>query len=195
MVYTFLRKTKAKRAFDYALMLRSMSIDTAEPVAFIEKKKHGFFHTGYFISRYLPYDTLDKVYDSLPDEASREQLANGFLTFTVNMANKGIINKDYNATNILAHREDGMWHFALVDINRIRFGRPKLLDEAHAFEQLGASPQLLVKYLPQYAQSRKLDQDRLFAMLYVGKLWHKLTKLTKEKAKRWVGIKEKNKAL
>jgi hypothetical protein len=192
VIYTFLRRTKPQRAFDNALMLRSMGIDTATPVAYIEQKRHGFFHTGWFIAKFLPYDTLDKVYDSLPDEASRKQLISAFLQFTVDMANKGIINKDYNSTNILTHKErDGQWHFALVDINRIRLGRPKLHDEAHALEQLGASPELLVKYLPQYAQSRKLDQDELFAILYVGKLWHKFTRAAKEKIKRMVGITPK----
>ena len=56
LIYTWFRKSKAQRAFEYAELFLQRGIETAPPVAYIEIKKNGFFHTGYFISEYLPYD-------------------------------------------------------------------------------------------------------------------------------------------
>ena len=50
LIYTWFRKSKAQRAFEYAELFLQRGIETAPPVAYIEIKKNGFFHTGYFIS-------------------------------------------------------------------------------------------------------------------------------------------------
>ena len=47
--YTLFRKSKACRAYEYALRLQQLGFETAAPVAYQEISSHGLFHTGYFI--------------------------------------------------------------------------------------------------------------------------------------------------
>lgn len=46
--YTLFRKSKACRAYEYALRLQQLGFETAAPVAYLEISRHGLFHTGYF---------------------------------------------------------------------------------------------------------------------------------------------------
>ena len=46
LIYTWFRKSKAQRAFEYAELFLQRGIETAPPVAYIDIKKNGFFHTG-----------------------------------------------------------------------------------------------------------------------------------------------------
>ena len=43
LIYTWFRKSKAQRAFEYAELFLQRGIETAPPVAYIEIKKNGFF--------------------------------------------------------------------------------------------------------------------------------------------------------
>lgn len=62
IVYTFFRKNKARRSFEYAKRLLKIGIDTAKPIAYIELNSYGFFHTGYYISEWLLYTPLQKIF-------------------------------------------------------------------------------------------------------------------------------------
>lgn len=47
LIYTFFRKSKARRAYENALYLLSQGVDTAFPIAYIEERRMGIFHAGY----------------------------------------------------------------------------------------------------------------------------------------------------
>lgn len=128
-IYTWFRMNKAKRSFLYAYGLQHEGINTARPIAYIEINKYGFFHTGYYISEYLPYKRLDSI-----DIKGNEQAEKDFLSFAEQLFEKGIVNYDLNPSNILIHqRDDGTYLFSLVDINRIRFKVTNWRKHVHAF--------------------------------------------------------------
>lgn len=52
--YTLFRKSKACRAYEYALRLQQLGFETAAPVAYLEISRHGLFHTGYFFRNSSP---------------------------------------------------------------------------------------------------------------------------------------------
>ena len=52
-VYTFFRKTKARRSYEYAEQLLQKGIGTSAPAAYIEIKKNGLFDVGYFVSEFI----------------------------------------------------------------------------------------------------------------------------------------------
>lgn len=60
-VYTFFRPTKARRSYDYSLRLRRSGIAVADPVGYIECRRGLLFHTGYYVSKRLPYPTLQQL--------------------------------------------------------------------------------------------------------------------------------------
>lgn len=189
MLISVLTVLAAQRSYENALQLYYRDIGTAAPVGYIEQRKHGFFHTGWFISVYLPLPTLDEVYRRTTDRDKRDKLASDFMDFTLKLFKEGIIDHDYNASNILAYNDGGRWHFSLVDINRLRFVRKRRLnDEMHAMEQLGVSAEDLVRFLPRYAEESGNDIDHCFFMLLIGKLRHKQRNAMKARMKRFLRI-------
>ena len=120
-VYTFFRPTKARRSYDYSLRLRRSGIAVADPVGYIECRRGLLFHTGYYVSKRLPYPTLQQL-DREP-QARQFEILDAFAAFTVRLHEKGVLDYDYNPGNIFYYREDGAWNFALIDVNRMAFRR------------------------------------------------------------------------
>ena len=49
-IYLYCRKTKAERAYEYAIKLQEKGINTPSPIAYILEKKSGLLGFSYFIS-------------------------------------------------------------------------------------------------------------------------------------------------
>lgn len=161
LVYSFLRKNKARRAYEYALRLRDAGIETAAPVAYITMSKHGFFHTGWFISEFLPYETLGSIYAPSSSDPRRDAVMECFMRFTVALHRKGIFHHDYNPGNILFYPDGiGNYRFALIDINQLSFGRRPLLAKAvGSFIQGDIKPRDLYPVVNRYAQLREVPES------------------------------------
>jgi len=169
LIYTFLRKSKAQRAFENAGVLIDKGIETAFPVAYMTTTKFGMFHTGYFVSEYLPYNSIEKEYINLTTKEERESFEKGFINFELHLHSSHILPKDNNPGNTLAHKEKDGWHFALIDINRMETNKiPNFRKSMRSFEQLGIDLKGIVKVLPQYSEKRgfKLEDCALYILQY-----------------------------
>lgn len=180
--YTFLRKSKARRAFEYAGKLLEKDIDTAFPVAYIEVKRGGLFHTGYFISEFLDYPLLPEAKQL--DEKEAEQLKSDLLNFTVDLHNKKIIHKDYNPTNILFHKEGENYKFALIDINRLEFNSTNLTLCMQAINQLLLGLDETSDFTIKYAQLRNLNSTQCLHTLKKNRKYLEARELRKKSLKR-----------
>lgn len=65
LVYTFLRKSKAQRAYEHAQQLRALGIDSPEPLAWAENRRHGVLEDAYFVCRYTAYPAMRR-YSAFP---------------------------------------------------------------------------------------------------------------------------------
>lgn len=160
IAYRFFRKSKARRAYEYAVRLRECDVDTPFPAAYFEFYKNGLFDRGIFISEYVPHKLLYRVYDQSVSETERRAVLDGFVDFMLTLHGKGIVPMDVNAGNIFYYKDarDGSYKFALTDINRMKFETTaghhdmifsfeqcfwepeKMLDLAHAYNRrAGAS--------------------------------------------------------
>ena len=195
IVYTWIRKSKARRSFEYADRLLACGIETAPPVAYIEEKKGLFFNIGYFVSEYLPYPVLPESRITL-DKEERELLDRQFVEFTVHLHEKKIIHKDYNPNNIFYHKVDNQYIFALVDINRMDFGKDNLTLWMQAINQLcPADHEIIdtVEFAQKYAEIRKLDVVKCLMVLFKNRRdRHRRDKL-KVVFKKIFGIQRKDK--
>ena len=138
IVYTFFRKSKACRAYEFAMKLLEAGIDTPFPGAYAESGDGGLFCTGVFISKYVPYKLLEDVYDDSISCEERSKILNDFIDFLMSVHAKGIIPKDMNGSNIFYYKNEasGQYNFALTDINRMVFNaKPTPKDMAFSFEQ------------------------------------------------------------
>ncbi|MDR3142591.1 MAG: hypothetical protein LBU37_12840 [Tannerellaceae bacterium] len=164
LVYTWIRKSKARRSFEYAGRLLSCGIETAPPVAYIEDRKGGLFNIGYFVSEYLPYPVLPKSIEL--EEEERKLLQQQFIEFTARLHEAKIIHKDYNQNNIFYYKTDGRYHFALVDINRMDFGKDNLTLWMQAVNQLRMGVGESVEFVEKYAEIRNLDVIKCLIVLF-----------------------------
>jgi len=151
IAYTFFRKSKARRSYEYALELIRRGIGTAEPVAYIEIRQGGLFHTGFFVSEFIDEPLLSTIGER-PD---KEQLLDEFAQFTADLHTQGIVHHDYNPHNVLFRPENGGYHFWLIDINRMSFHRSlskrQCLD---GMKRIGFEFPILTNYVYLYALKR-----------------------------------------
>ncbi len=175
LIYTWFRKSKARRAFEYAELFLQRGIETASPVAYIEIKKNGFFHTGYFISEYIPYPLIGDIGETGMDEEEKELLTQDLVSFTLQLHLHKIVPLDYNPNNIFYRKVDSKYRFALIDINRLKLGKvPGIRVSMNAFSQLNVPPEDFMKILPLYADERGFDiEECIFFVLYNRLRWRK----------------------
>ena len=171
LVYTWFRKTKPKRAYEYAQRLLEKGIKTPKPVAYIEIKKHLFFHTGYFISEYLPFPTLKEAYCNTTESRMKEKMEKAFVDFLICLhTDKQIIQTDSVSSNYLVNENNGNHEFILVDVNRIRFGKtPSIRQAMKSFNQLCNDYHELAKVVPHYMEARKADVEKGFSYILLTK--------------------------
>ena len=169
-IYTFFRRSKAQRAYENTLRIMRNGISTPFPVAYIETKKGGLFHTGYFVSEYMDYPTLETLKDGNTDTEEIKRIKEDFTSFTIELHEKHILPLDYNPKNIFFHKDENSGHykFALTDINRAKFGNiSRYKDTMRSFEQLGIPVNNLCNAVTDYTERRNLDLEAsLFFILY-----------------------------
>lgn len=117
--YTFFSPSKAQRAFDYARELLSRGFKTPHPVAYIEVTRGGLIRESYFVSEFIEHQPLEGMDESM---LSDDNLIRELAAYTFNLHRNNIYHPDYNVGNIMLKRVGSEWDFALVDINRMKFG-------------------------------------------------------------------------
>ena len=132
LCYTFGRRSKARRAYEFAARLNDLGIDTPAPVACIEERNWGLFGLSYFVSLLDQRPSLEVLYDDL--FLAHDELAAAFARFLVLMHSKGFLHGDLNLSNILYEQVElpqspgeaspgCSFRFAVIDTNRSRFCR------------------------------------------------------------------------
>lgn len=186
-VYTFLRKSKARRAYEHAMMLLEKDIATPFPVAYIEVKRHGLFHTGYYISEYTNLPTLAEFKSR--DEGELQLLATDLIRYTLDLKRRGVMPLDYNPGNIFYKKSvvSGHYEFELTDINRMRFGRfIGGRDVVNAFEQFGVPTEKLYYFMRVYSVENGVDIEWCMYQFLAFRLRKKIKRFLKGKAKEGV---------
>lgn len=169
IIYTLFRKSKARRAYEHALTLLKMGIDTPFPVAYCEKKRLGIFRWGYFVSEFNDLPSVsDYFYSDKLEDSERQRLANDISLYTLKLHQKGIIPLDYNTTNLLFKKNnDDHYVFTLIDINRMKFGNePKIKEAMMSFFQIGTYARDYFSLLGPYTTERGFDfEDALYHVI------------------------------
>jgi len=171
-VYTFLRLSKAQRSFQYALKLKSLDIETPQPVAYILIKKGGLLYDSYYISRQA--DCNRNFYEfGKGGVEGREQILRAFAGFSADIHNKGVLHKDFSPGNILFKEENGAIKFCLVDINRLRFGPVSIKKGCANFARLWGDEGMFSLLAREYAAARHADRDdcNRWVFLYRKRFW------------------------
>lgn len=120
LLYSTILKSKAQQAYEKAGYLLRQGVETAPPVAYIVVRRMGFYHTSYFVSEYLPYIPFQRMWKLIKVPREHHLLSNGYKEFRRRLQEKGISITDSNPDNTLVYKRDDGYHFAQIDINRIK---------------------------------------------------------------------------
>ena len=153
-----IRQPKGLRAFLYPTRLLERGIDTPEPIAYIEQRHCGLLGLSYFVSVQSPLKhTLYEFGDA--QEGTYEEMAEALGRFTATMHDCEVLHLDYSPGNILWDKDDEGYHFAVVDINRMRFGKVNMEDGCAALRRLWGPKRFIELIARHYAQARGFDKN------------------------------------
>ncbi|GAE82610.1 lipopolysaccharide kinase InaA family protein [Bacteroides reticulotermitis] len=157
IVYSFFRVPKGKRAFEYPELLLEKGFETPAPIAYIEERRCGLINYSYFVSMQCPYPRNFYEFGNADAEQYRDVIV-AFARYTADLHQAGIMHRDYSPGNILFDQVDGEYHFMLVDINRMTFGRISIDMGCANFARLWGQKAFFEILAKEYAQARQADE-------------------------------------
>ena len=163
LIYTWFRMGKAERSYKYAFKLKEMGFETAEPIAYIIKKKYGFLHTCYYVTKFLPYPLLNACVSY--DQQKLLNIVNDFAEYTYNLHKSGIFHYDYNVGNILFREVGGKYKFTVIDLNRIVFSHEINSKRIKGLKGLGFPLPLFSIFIERYTKLAGFDTEIFFGAL------------------------------
>lgn len=184
IAYSFFRKSKASRSYEYALGILKRGGSTPAPIAYIEEYKYGLLYRSYYISIFnAKAETVRKYMDGTVMNA--EDIWRSFIRFTINMHRCGILHVDYSPGNILIEtKADGSYQFTLIDINRLCFKHVTQEEALCNFDRLALSVDVSTRLAEIYAEECSLDKDETVAKMNACSDRFFLKRTIKETAKQ-----------
>lgn len=150
LVYQFLRKSKARRSFEYAERLIGAGLKTPFPVSYMERTALGL-KESYYISKQLDYDFDFRVLNHNPKWPNRNKILQQFAAFTFQLHEDGINFLDHSPGNtLIVEAEEGKYDFYLIDLNRMRFEPMDFTKRMKNFRRLWLSKTMINIMAPVY---------------------------------------------
>ena len=160
IAYTFFRKSKACRAYENALRVLSLGIDTPAPVCYIEIYSGGLLERSFFISVHCLYTRNFREFANNSDLAGREAIPEALGHYVARMHKAGILHKDLSIGNILFEADSDKVDFSLVDLNRMDFCKVDKKTGCRNFERLRGNSDFFRLLSNAYSEDMGYDQKR-----------------------------------
>lgn len=158
VIYTFFKKSKARKSYEYALKIEKF---TPKPVAYIEFYDNFLLKNSYFVSQKFDYDfTIREVLINKNFE-KREKILKSFAKFSLSLHEEGIYHLDYSPGNILIKEFEDDYIFKVVDINRMKFLILDIDLRMKNFSKLWAKDEDLKTIIKEYARLFNNDENLL----------------------------------
>ena len=143
LVYQFLRKSKARRSYEYALKLIDSGIKTPLPIGYSEVFSVGL-KESYYISEQLDYDFDFRTLIHQPKFPKRKQILKQFTEFCFTLHENNVNFLDHSPGNTLIKgNDDGSYRFYLIDLNRMKFEPMSLDKRMHNLRRLWLSKTMI----------------------------------------------------
>ena len=183
IVYTFFKKSKAQKSYEYALKIKDF---TPKPIGYIEFYKFGLLDESYFVSEKFDYDFT--IREPLLDInfPNKNEIFKAFAQFTFDLHENEIYHLDYSPGNILIKKENDNFIFKIVDINRMKFLNMDLEKRAKNFSKLWAKDEDLEFIAKEYAKIYEKNNEEFISKTISFSKKHKAVKNFKKRLK---GIK------
>lgn len=182
--YAYIRGSKAKHSYEYGLRLNKTENITPDPIAYVETFKNTLLNRSFYVSIHLEYDFTirDLIGFSWPN---KEEILKQFANFTYTKLHLNDVHHlDYSRGNILITKINDLYHFSVVDINRMRFENMHYLKGLRNFAQIWASADELTIVAKEYARICNKDETQAVELLIEYDAQHKIKIEKKKQMKR-----------
>ncbi|TXE17366.1 Kdo domain containing protein [Psychroflexus gondwanensis] len=166
IAYQYFRKSKARRSFEYATILKEKGIGTPEPIAFFEFKKGFGFGKSYYISLHQSPDLTYRELVHEPDFPNHEEILRAFTRFSFDLHEKGIEFQDHSPGNTLIFITDSGYDFSLVDLNRMQFKTLSFKERMYNLRRLTPKREMVEIMSDEYAKLIKKPNTEVFEMMW-----------------------------
>lgn len=190
LAYGSIRKSKSHRAYNHAMRLNYLGIDSPEAVAAIDTRRNGRIVSSYFVSLYSDYSSMAVVNDYPRNASTLEPLMDAMVDYLVRLHDVGILHRDLNITNILYSPDHIIaYKFQLIDTNRMSFkSKLSLRQRVENLRRLSCGTTAYAYILEHYAKRMQLANDEfqlkgLLARLLFDKL-QRIRQRAKQKIKQ-----------
>lgn len=142
-VYRYIRKSKARRSFEYGLRLLKSDILTPFPIAYIEEFSTSGLENSYYVSQHIDYDFDFRDLIHQPKFPDRVNILQQFTEFTFKLHENKVNFYDHSPGNTLIVKKDNQYDFYLIDLNRMSFETMNFDKRMHNFRRLWLSKTML----------------------------------------------------
>lgn len=150
-VYKHLRKSKAKRSFEYAVKLMDCNILTPFPIGYVEESSATGLKHSFYICRHLDYDFDFRVLIHNPELDHRDEILKQFTHFTYQLHENNINFLDHSPGNTLIVENGPKYDFYLIDLNRMQFEVMDLPKRMENLKRLWLSKKMIRIIATEYA--------------------------------------------
>ncbi|WP_026710431.1 lipopolysaccharide kinase InaA family protein [Flavobacterium filum] len=167
-LYAYVRKSKAKRSFEYAERLLSKGIGTPEPIAYVENTDWLGLNDSYYICEYIKANYTFRDILKLEDAQKKEKIIRQFVAFTYKLHCAHVEFIDHSTGNTLIKEEgNDIFSFFLVDLNRTNFDKEMNLDERiKNFSKLTSSQEIVALMSNEYAKLTGEQETYVFEKMW-----------------------------
>jgi len=181
-IYTYLKKSKAWRAYEYGLKIEKF---TPKVIARIE------YFQPLLGKSYLICEKFDADFNMqaplFKQHPDKDTILKQFAKFVFNLHKDNIIHHDLSPGNVLIKSSKQGYQFQIIDINRMVFKILNNKERAKNFSKLWASNEDLLIILSAYAKVANLDENFINLGLFYNQR-NKNRKNRKLKIKKALGL-------
>ena len=144
IIYKYVRKSKAKRSYEYAERLLNVGILTPFPIAYIEEFSTFGLEQSYYISQHIDYDFDFRELIHQPQFPDRVNILQQFTEFTFKLHENNVNFFDHSPGNtLIVKKDDHHYDFYLIDLNRMSFESMNFDKRMHNFRRLWLSKTMI----------------------------------------------------
>ncbi len=162
--YAYVRSSKAKRSFENAKRLLKANIRTPFPIAYIEHSNFLGITNSYYISKHVDYDFTYRELINV-DYPNRDNVLRLFTQFTYKLHQNNIDFLDHSPGNTLIVKNNNIYDFYLIDLNRMKFRHMNISDRISNFKKLSAKDDMIKVMSEEYARITNNKFEYIFSLM------------------------------
>lgn len=182
IAYRYFRKSKAKRSFEFAMILLEKGIGTPTPIAFFENFNLIGLKDSYYVSEHLVTELTYRELVEIPDYPDHDTILRQFVKFTFELHEKGVEFLDHSPGNTLIKKiAENTYDFFLVDLNRMNFHEKMSFEQRmNNFRRLTPKKEMIAVMSNEYS---KFYTDKTETEIF-EQMWAATTHFQEEFAKK-----------